>query len=78
MTSFGGYFDGGYSPDPALSPAWVGAANASPSILTRADLEAGLAGFKHSAVGTTEMVAEKPPPGRSARWLYSVDVVEVP
>ncbi len=78
VTSFAGYLDGGYSPDPALSPAWVGAANASPSILTRADLEAGLAGFKHSAVGTTEMVAEKPPPGRSARWLYSVDVVEVP
>ncbi len=72
------YFDGGHSPDPALTPAWVGAANASPSILTRADLEAGLTGFKHSAVGTTEMVAEKPPPGRSARWLYSVDVVEVP
>lgn len=72
------YLDGAYSPTVGLAAAWTGAANESASILTRADLEAGLAGFKHSGVGTTEMVAEKPPPGRSARWLYSVDVVEVP
>ncbi len=74
----GAFFSGGYTPDADLTPAWLGTPAASASILTRADLEAGLSGLKHSGVGTTEMVAEKPPPGRSARWLYSVDVVEVP
>ena len=33
-TSFGGYFDGEYSPDPSLAAAWVGAANASQSTLS--------------------------------------------
>lgn len=33
-TSFNGYFDGGYSPDGAMAPAWTGTANASASILT--------------------------------------------
>ena len=30
----GSYFDGGSSPDPDLTPAWTGAANASPAVLT--------------------------------------------
>lgn len=33
-TSFGGYFDGGYSPDSDLTPSWAGTANASESILS--------------------------------------------
>lgn len=33
-TSFDGYFDGGYSPDPSLAAAWVGTANASQSTLS--------------------------------------------
>ncbi len=48
------------------------------SPITLADLEAGLDGFKHAAIGATEMVAERALPGRPSKWLYSVDVVEVP
>jgi len=72
------YLDGAYSPTVGLTAAWTGVANESASILTRPDLEAGLNGFKHAAIGATEMVAERALPGRPSKWLYSVDVVEVP
>ncbi len=50
----------------------------SPITLAGSLVEAGLDGFKHAAIGATEMVAERALPGRPSKWLYSVDVVEVP
>jgi hypothetical protein len=72
------YFDGVYSPDPDLLPSWVGTANASASVLRSTDLPTGLAGLKHVAVGSTRMAAERALPGRRAKWLVTVEVVEVP
>jgi hypothetical protein len=72
------YFDGIYSPDPDLAASWVGTANQSQSVLRSTDLPTGLHGLKHVAVGSTRMSAERALPGRRAKWLVTVDVVEVP
>lgn len=72
------YFDGGYSPDPDLLPSWAGTASASQSFLTSTDLPSGLNGLKHVAVGNTRMTAERALPGRRAKWLVTVEIVEVP
>lgn len=72
------YFDGDRSPTARLTPSWTGTVNASPSILTYTDLETGLTGLKHTAIGATQLVAERALPGRSSKWLYSIDLVEVP
>ena len=39
---------------------------------------ADLNGLKHHAVGTVRFVAERPLPGRPAKWLTTVEIREVP
>lgn len=35
-------------------------------------------GLKHHAVGTARMTAERATPGRPSKWLYTVEIREVP
>lgn len=37
-----------------------------------------LANLKHVAVGTSRMTAERATPGRPSKWLYTVEIREVP
>lgn len=37
-----------------------------------------LNGLRHQAVGTARMTAERATPGRPSKWLYTVEIREVP
>lgn len=51
---------------------------AAPVTLTTWAPAGDMNGLKHHAVGTARMTAERATPGRPSKWLYTVEIREVP